>query len=380
MACCICVLLIVRTVICLRKGALRSLCVCGCAATPAATPALTSSTGDPAANPQIQQPQPLSTTPSAAVDAAGQPLADSPSGSNPPSRSNTEDEEFFDAEEGDTATPRRRRLSSASSSSAASGAVTSVEDADANNAQLTATGVPPAAAALAASAAAAGQPVHAALQLLEGFGLDVDDASFIAAPSFVSAMTSFTAASGSAGWDTAGAAGSNSSSDPAKQELVRLRFAQYSPNSNNYTGLDVEVLLKLSTLVFYCNRPTVAALMVFGTDLGAINTLLSSQAGVQHVRQGIFDFFRSSHIGTWGYICIVSSMIDLCPCHLSSDDHLLSIATADAHFLLCWLRCCRRRLMEVMQPHLQRQLPLTVSLSVTFSWSGVGESNALCSS
>lgn len=116
------------------------------------------------------------------------------------------------------------------------------------------------------------------------------------APSFLEAARSFEAARGS-NWQQQGpgAAGSGSGSSAAaaaataddqqqdkdeeeKGELVRLLFARYNPSSTNYTGLDVEVVLRLSTLVFYCNRPTVAALMVFGTDLGAVNTLLAAPA------------------------------------------------------------------------------------------------------
>jgi vacuolar protein sorting-associated protein 13A/C len=145
--------------------------------------------------------------------------------------------------------------------------------------------------------------------MLDGAGLDVDDASFIAAPSFAAAMASFSQARGtlqlgSRGRDAAGSSagradtpppGPLASSNPdaaagaagdGGEELVRLLFAQYSPSSSSYSGLDVEVALKLSTLVFYCNRPTVAALMVFGTDLAAINTALAApHAAQQQVRR-----------------------------------------------------------------------------------------------
>jgi vacuolar protein sorting-associated protein 13A/C len=150
--------------------------------------------------------------------------------------------------------------------------------------------------------------------MVDGGGLAVDDASFIAAPSFAAAMASFSQARGtlqlgSRGRDAAGSTAgradtpppgplaSSSSSSSSKgtaaaadageggEELVRLLFAQYSPSSSNYNGLDVEVALKLSTLVFYCNRPTVAALMVFGTDLAAINTALAAPHAQQQVRQ-----------------------------------------------------------------------------------------------
>jgi vacuolar protein sorting-associated protein 13A/C len=144
--------------------------------------------------------------------------------------------------------------------------------------------------------------------MVDGAGLDVDDASFIAAPSFAAAMASFSQAHGtlqlgSRGRDAAGSTAGRADTPPPEplpgsskgtlaadaageggEELVRLLFAQYSPSSSNYNGLDVEVALKLSTLVFYCNRPTVAALMVFGTDLAAINTALAAPHAAQQVR------------------------------------------------------------------------------------------------
>jgi hypothetical protein len=101
------------------------------------------------------------------------------------------------------------------------------------------------------------------------------------APSFSEASRSFAAARGNTWQPQRAGSGSDAptgSGGGEQQELVRLLFAQYNPNSTNYTGLDVEVVLRLSTLVFYCNRPTVAALMVFGTDLGAVNALLATPA------------------------------------------------------------------------------------------------------
>lgn len=115
-----------------------------------------------------------------------------------------------------------------------------------------------------------------------------DGGALLQAPSFLEASKSFEAARGSTWQQQQPGAAADSGSDAAgdqshegsgeQQELVRLLFARYNPASTNYTGLDVEVTLRLSTLVFYCNRPTVAALMVFGTDLGAVNTLLAGPA------------------------------------------------------------------------------------------------------
>lgn len=125
---------------------------------------------------------------------------------------------------------------------------------------------------------------------LTSIGSDAEVA--LQAPSFAEASKSFHAARDST-WQpqqahhaqAAADAGKGDSSDTAgsegaeqQQELVRLLFARYNPTSPNYTGLDVEVMLRLSTLVFYCNRPTVAALMVFGADLGAVNSLLAAPA------------------------------------------------------------------------------------------------------
>lgn len=113
-----------------------------------------------------------------------------------------------------------------------------------------------------------------------------DGGAVLQAPTFAEASKSFEAARGST-WQPqqtqaqAAESGSDASAgtdSSDQQELVRLLFAQYNPNSTNYTGLDVEVVLRLSTLVFYCNRPTVAALMVLGTDLGVVNALLAAPA------------------------------------------------------------------------------------------------------
>lgn len=98
-------------------------------------------------------------------------------------------------------------------------------------------------------------------------------------PGTAAAAAGATAAAGGSGEDTAAAAGG--SGEGNREELVRLLFAQYSPSSSGYSGLDTEVALVLSRLVFYCNRPTVAALMVFGADLAAINSAMAAPADAQ---------------------------------------------------------------------------------------------------
>lgn len=61
-------------------------------------------------------------------------------------------------------------------------------------------------------------------------------------------------------------------------DLVRLYFARHNPQSSKYKGVDTEAALRMGSLVFYCSRPTVAALMVLGSDMGAINTLMAAAA------------------------------------------------------------------------------------------------------
>ncbi len=74
--------------------------------------------------------------------------------------------------------------------------------------------------------------------------------------------------------------------DGAGTELVRLSFARNNETSSKYQGLDVELSLKLASLVFYCNRPTVSSLMVCGGDFAAIGDLLSDEVGEKDAAEG----------------------------------------------------------------------------------------------
>ncbi len=47
-----------------------------------------------------------------------------------------------------------------------------------------------------------------------------------------------------------------------------LDFESWKPDSPQYNGLDAQVETRLTSLLFFCNRPTVAALTCFGNDLG----------------------------------------------------------------------------------------------------------------
>ena len=47
-----------------------------------------------------------------------------------------------------------------------------------------------------------------------------------------------------------------------------MDFETWKPGSGDYANVDSELRMRLTTLFFFCNRPTLGALMAFGTDLG----------------------------------------------------------------------------------------------------------------
>ena len=57
---------------------------------------------------------------------------------------------------------------------------------------------------------------------------------------------------------------------------MTLTFSSNSTTSSKYEGVDTEMALCLSTLYLHCHRPTLAALMSLGTDMGAAGTLLAA--------------------------------------------------------------------------------------------------------
>ena len=48
----------------------------------------------------------------------------------------------------------------------------------------------------------------------------------------------------------------------------KVGFQTWKPGSAQYDDVDAAMDMQLTTLYFFCNRPTVAALMAIGTDLG----------------------------------------------------------------------------------------------------------------
>lgn len=47
-----------------------------------------------------------------------------------------------------------------------------------------------------------------------------------------------------------------------------MDFESWKPDSAEYENVDSELRMRLTTLYFFCNRPTVGALMAFGGELG----------------------------------------------------------------------------------------------------------------
>ncbi|KAK9139107.1 hypothetical protein Scep_008788 [Stephania cephalantha] len=54
-------------------------------------------------------------------------------------------------------------------------------------------------------------------------------------------------------------------------DFVSLTFSTKNPGSPSYDGIDTQMRLRMSKLDFFCNRPTLVALIQFGLDLNSTN-------------------------------------------------------------------------------------------------------------
>ncbi|XP_061989598.1 uncharacterized protein LOC133708161 [Rosa rugosa] len=52
--------------------------------------------------------------------------------------------------------------------------------------------------------------------------------------------------------------------------FVSLTFSTLSSSSPHYDGIDAQMSIRMSKLEFFCNRPTLVALIVFGLDLSSV--------------------------------------------------------------------------------------------------------------
>jgi hypothetical protein len=56
---------------------------------------------------------------------------------------------------------------------------------------------------------------------------------------------------------------------PKREAAWLVDFDTWARTSSGYAGVDAEMHMRLKTLYFYANRPTIGALMGLGLDLGA---------------------------------------------------------------------------------------------------------------
>ncbi|KAH0635119.1 hypothetical protein KY284_037905 [Solanum tuberosum] len=60
-------------------------------------------------------------------------------------------------------------------------------------------------------------------------------------------------------------------------DFVSLTFATRHPDSPDYDGIDTQMSISMSKLEFFCNRPTLVALIDFGFDLSSGNNMVTSK-------------------------------------------------------------------------------------------------------
>ncbi|MCD7461320.1 hypothetical protein HAX54_045890 [Datura stramonium] len=60
-------------------------------------------------------------------------------------------------------------------------------------------------------------------------------------------------------------------------DFVSLTFTTRHPDSPDYDGIDTQMSISMSKLEFFCNRPTLVALINFGFDLSSGNNIVTSK-------------------------------------------------------------------------------------------------------
>lgn len=82
---------------------------------------------------------------------------------------------------------------------------------------------------------------------------------------------------------------SNQSTAPSQQQgqALTLSYSKWAPQSPDYHNVDAEIQVKLKTLSFFCNRPTVGALMAIGNDISAVNAGQQPDAPAAAIKQPV---------------------------------------------------------------------------------------------
>ncbi|WVZ75446.1 hypothetical protein U9M48_023496 [Paspalum notatum var. saurae] len=68
-------------------------------------------------------------------------------------------------------------------------------------------------------------------------------------------------------------------------DFVVLTFLTRSPDSCLYDGIDSQMSIRMSALEFYCNRPTLVALIEFGFDISMVNSVPKSSPNMAPATQ-----------------------------------------------------------------------------------------------
>ena len=79
-------------------------------------------------------------------------------------------------------------------------------------------------------------------------------------------------------------AGIGSKAAPQQARAWQVDFSTWKVGDPRYVGVDTELTMALTTFWFFCNRPTVAALMGLGTDMAA-----AARGSVGILSDGIAD-------------------------------------------------------------------------------------------
>ncbi|KAL6634351.1 hypothetical protein ACP70R_027022 [Stipagrostis hirtigluma subsp. patula] len=70
-------------------------------------------------------------------------------------------------------------------------------------------------------------------------------------------------------------------------DFVVLTFLSRSPDSCLYDGIDSQMSIRMSALEFYCNRPTLVALIEFGVDVSMVNSVPKANPDVASATQTV---------------------------------------------------------------------------------------------
>lgn len=108
------------------------------------------------------------------------------------------------------------------------------------------------------------------------------------------------------------------SSSRSQQQALFMQYTKRTPRSPEYCDIDAEVHVKLKTLSFFGNRPTLGALMAIGDDISAASAAKPPDAPAAAVQQQSADKQTPLHTAASGIDAGASSAtmrLSSCPLH-----------------------------------------------------------------